>query len=623
MGELGVQTRSTMDSWVCPNDRQLALRARLNAGWSVHTSEMKSFNRRESLSQDEQEQIVRVMKRAELLDGAEQERIGRLVERLDNMKKNCIGNGTSQCVLCGDHFGLMSASSTHCEDCKKAVCTKCGFETVNSQKQPLWLCKICCEKRELWKRSGAWFFKGLPKYTIPKSRGDTKYTGSSAITGLGAGRSKPEVLRRAGKPVQQRQYNTWSRANKNNYGDSSDSNSSSEEESEDDDDISIGRSKHNVTSLDSEVDSMSVNSANNNLYCAASQSSITGAAQLSATESSRGSLHGDSDSEISTQGFSRNSSLRSQNPAHSRTNTGDDIDSAFNQYGVNEDTPPSSPDSDSGSSLGTLEFSILYDAVNNALKINIARGRGLKAMDSNGLSDPYVKVHLLPGASKANKRRTKTIPKTLSPEWNETLVYHGITEDDMSRKALRLAVLDEDAFGSDFIGETQVQLKKLKAQQTKSFNVFLEKQSPMERDDDLISHERGKILIALKYSTHKQALHVSIIRCAELASMDSNGYSDPYVKVYLKPDKDKKSKHKTAVKKKTLNPEFNEEFVYEIKHNELAKKTLEVTVWDHDLGKANDYIGGLLLGIQSKGKYVIRWCTAWYCSQGDETTALV
>ena len=50
-------------------------------------------------------------------------------------------------------------------------------------------------------------------------------------------------------------------------------------------------------------------------------------------------------------------------------------------------------------SLGTLEFSALYDGVNNALHCTIHKASGLKAMDSNGLSDPYVKLHLLPGAT--------------------------------------------------------------------------------------------------------------------------------------------------------------------------------------------------------------------------------
>ena len=45
----------------------------------------------------------------------------RLVEKLDNMKKNAMGNGSTQCVLCGDEFGLLGASPTFCDDCRK-VC---------------------------------------------------------------------------------------------------------------------------------------------------------------------------------------------------------------------------------------------------------------------------------------------------------------------------------------------------------------------------------------------------------------------------------------------------------------------------------------------------------------------
>ncbi|KAI4873031.1 hypothetical protein NFI96_008738 [Prochilodus magdalenae] len=126
----------------------------------------------------------------------------------------------------------------------------------------------------------------------------------------------------------------------------------------------------------------------------------------------------------------------------------------------------------------------------------------------------------------------------------------------------------------------------------------------IDKTDDKSLEERGRIMISLKYSSQKCGLVVGIIRCAHLAAMDANGFSDPYVKTYLKPDENKKSKHKTAVKKKTLNPEFNEkinklcnltgelkEFFYEIKYAELSKKTLEVTVWDYDIGKSNDFIG--------------------------------
>uniref|UniRef100_A0A3Q3JNC5 Double C2-like domain-containing protein n=1 Tax=Monopterus albus TaxID=43700 RepID=A0A3Q3JNC5_MONAL len=276
-------------------------------------------------------------------------------------------------------------------------------------------------------------------------------------------------------------------------------------------------------------------------------------------------------------------------------------------------TPPLAPQEPGDivsptSTLGTLEFSLLYDQENNALHCTINKAKGLKPMDHNGLSDPYVKLHLLPGASKANKLRTKTLRNTLNPVWSETLTYYGITDEDMVRKTLRISVCDEDKFRhNEFIGETRIPLKKLKPNQIKNFNNCLEKQLPVNKTEDKSLEERGRIMISLKYNTQKSCLVVGIIRCAHLAAMDANGFSDPYVKTYLKPDENKKSKHKTAVKKKTLNPEFNEEFCYDIKYADLTKKTLEVTVWDYDIGKSNDFIGGVSLGINANGERLRHW----------------
>ncbi|XP_077167343.1 rab effector Noc2 [Paroedura picta] len=164
------------DQWVCPNDRQLALRAKLQTGWSVHTFQTDRQRKKQALSTQEMEVILEVIRRAERLDLIEQQRIGRLVERLENMRKNMMGNGLSQCLLCGETLGLLGSTAVFCQDCKKKVCTKCGIETATgTSKRPLWLCKICSEQREVWKRSGAWFYKGLPKYILPlKSIGRAK-----------------------------------------------------------------------------------------------------------------------------------------------------------------------------------------------------------------------------------------------------------------------------------------------------------------------------------------------------------------------------------------------------------------------------------------------------------------
>uniref|UniRef100_A0A3P8YTR0 Rabphilin 3A-like (without C2 domains) n=2 Tax=Esox lucius TaxID=8010 RepID=A0A3P8YTR0_ESOLU len=159
------------DQWVCPNDRQLALRAKLQTGWSVHTFRTDRQRKSQILEQQEVDIILSVVRRAEQLELIEQLRIGRLVDRLDKMRKSAVGNGLSQCLLCGDVLGLLGTSSVLCQDCCKKVCTKCGIETQCSQKKTHWLCKICSEHREVWKRSGAWFYKALPKYVRPGKEG--------------------------------------------------------------------------------------------------------------------------------------------------------------------------------------------------------------------------------------------------------------------------------------------------------------------------------------------------------------------------------------------------------------------------------------------------------------------
>uniref|UniRef100_A0A3B4ZP56 Double C2-like domain-containing protein n=1 Tax=Stegastes partitus TaxID=144197 RepID=A0A3B4ZP56_9TELE len=282
-------------------------------------------------------------------------------------------------------------------------------------------------------------------------------------------------------------------------------------------------------------------------------------------------------------------------------------------------------DSDDNTSLGTLEFDLLYERATSSLHCTVLRAKGLKPMDFNGLADPYVKLHLLPGACKANKLKTKTVRNTLNPVWNETLTYCGITEEDMYRKTLRVSVCDEDKLThNEFIGESRVALRRVKPDQTKHFNICLEHPPPLpsptamstalrgiscylrewETEQQRSLEERGRLLLCLQA---RGGLCVGVKRCAHLAAMDVNGFSDPYVKTYLKPDVQKKSKHKTAVIKKTLNPEFNEEFFYEISFSELATKTLEVTVWDYDLGKSNDFIGGVSFGCHSQGETLQHW----------------
>lgn len=69
----------------------------------------------------------------------------------------------------------------------------------------------------------------------------------------------------------------------------------------------------------------------------------------------------------------------------------------------------------------------------------------------------------------------------------------------------------------------------------------------------------GEILFSLNYNCKAGHLALHVKECRNLAPVDTKrNRSDPYVKVYLLPDKTKGGKRKTKVKKHTLNPIFDE-----------------------------------------------------------------
>ncbi|XP_034752013.1 rabphilin-3A isoform X1 [Etheostoma cragini] len=554
----------------------------------------------EELTDEEKEIINSVLARAAMMEAMEHERIERLSSRLHNIKKTACGDGQSHCLLCGASFGPQGVTAVLCVQCNKHMCSKCGISS-NSRTSPMWLCRICNEQQEVQKRSGAWFFKGRVQQGLPAPLPLSRSQQSSTVTRSGPGGSQePTTHHQKNEQQQSRGSGQWEQT---------------------------ATTTTTTTTADSYNESHSCPAAvmKTERHVLASKPPRANAQQVAPPSAPAADVK----ETVSPPAVEdkRQPVVSSSISAH--------LPAARINPPVNNTAPTQPPpnqtededidyDSDDATTLGSLEFSLLYEQEKHALHCCIVKAKGLKPMDSNGLADPYVKLHLLPGASKSNKLRTKTLKTTLNPVWNETLVYHGITDDEMSRKTLRLSVSDEDKFGhNEFIGETRVALKKLKFNQKKNFNVCLERVIPVKKavggsargmavyEDDLKegedSEERGRILVSLTYNSQQGRLLVGVVRCAHLAAMDSNGYSDPFVKVCLKPDMGKKAKNKTQIKKKTLNPEFNEEFGYEIKHGELAKKTLDISVWDYDMGKSNDFIGGCQLGIQAKGECLKHW----------------
>ncbi|NXV19040.1 SYT7 protein, partial [Cepphus grylle] len=89
--------------------------------------------------------------------------------------------------------------------------------------------------------------------------------------------------------------------------------------------------------------------------------------------------------------------------------------------------------------------------------------------------------------------------------------------------------------------------------------------SPGSEDDEGhegISRENlGRIQFSVGYNFQESTLTVKIMKAQELPAKDFSGTSDPFVKIYLLPDK--KHKLETKVKRKNLNPHWNETFLFE------------------------------------------------------------
>ncbi|XP_026706479.1 synaptotagmin-9 [Athene cunicularia] len=123
----------------------------------------------------------------------------------------------------------------------------------------------------------------------------------------------------------------------------------------------------------------------------------------------------------------------------------------------------------------------------------------------------------------------------------------------------------------------------------------LYKQRSVDTDDGRRSNSKacGKLNFILKYDCDLEQLIVKIHKAINLPAKDFSGTSDPYVKIYLLPDR--KTKHQTKVHRKTLNPVFDEVFLFTVPYNDLNTRKLHFSVYDFDRFSRHDLIGQVIV----------------------------
>uniref|UniRef100_A0A668AYZ0 Extended synaptotagmin 2 n=1 Tax=Myripristis murdjan TaxID=586833 RepID=A0A668AYZ0_9TELE len=87
----------------------------------------------------------------------------------------------------------------------------------------------------------------------------------------------------------------------------------------------------------------------------------------------------------------------------------------------------------------------------------------------------------------------------------------------------------------------------------------------------------GEIQLTVRHSSQRNKLIVVVHACRNLIAFTDHG-SDPYVRLYLLPDKRRSGRRKTHTHKKTLNPVYDQIFEFSVSLVELHRRTLDVAV---------------------------------------------
>ncbi|XP_054847690.1 extended synaptotagmin-2 isoform X2 [Eublepharis macularius] len=128
----------------------------------------------------------------------------------------------------------------------------------------------------------------------------------------------------------------------------------------------------------------------------------------------------------------------------------------------------------------------------------------------------------------------------------------------------------------------------------------------------------GQIQLTIRHSSQRNKLIVVVHSCRNLIAFSEEG-SDPYVRMYLLPDKRRSGRRKTNVLKKNLNPLFDQSFDFSVSLPEVQRRTLDVAVKNSGgfLSKDKGLLGKVLIPLASEE--LAKGCTQWYDLTEDGT----
>lgn len=274
---------------------------------------------------------------------------------------------------------------------------------------------------------------------------------------------------------------------------------------------------------------------------------------------------------------------------------------------------------------GAVQFKLQYEETKKEFQIQIMQCQGLAAANIRKYtSDPYVKTYLLPDRSRPSKRKTSVKKATMDPHYNEILKYK-IRKQELQRRTLNLSVWHNDTLGRNvFLGETEMEMSNWDFHDN-TLNWYNLHPKPSNLPEGSIN--QGEVHVALKYvpadategnKSLSGEVHIWLKGATQLQQLKPGGV-DSFIRCYILPDTRKKSRQKTRVVKKSLNPIYNHTMVYDgFRLDEIMEASAELSIWDHETF-TNQFLGGVRLNMGTGHSYgqIVDWMDS-----SEEETAI-
>lgn len=133
----------------------------------------------------------------------------------------------------------------------------------------------------------------------------------------------------------------------------------------------------------------------------------------------------------------------------------------------------------------------------------------------------------------------------------------------------------------------------------------------LQNGSGLSRYPLGEVQLTVRHSLQRNKLIVVAHACRNLIALTKDG-SDPYIRLYLLPDKSRSGRRKTSMLKKTLNPVYDQSFEFSVSIVELHRRTLDVAVKNGGglLSKHKVLLGKALVDLSSED--ISKGWTRWY-----------